>query len=53
MKDQVDNLKKDIKALALTGGISWEETGQLIDNCMYGDINFYMYLQKDYNKIGY
>jgi len=47
MKDQVDNLKKrDIKAIALTGGISWEETGQLLDNCMYGGYKF-LYLSPE------
>lgn len=37
MKDQVENLKiKDIKAIALTGGISFEETSNLLDNCQFG-----------------
>lgn len=38
MKDQVENLKnKDIKAIALTGGISFEETSNLLDNCQFGN----------------
>lgn len=37
MKDQVENLKhKDIKAIALTGGVSFEETTNLLDNCEFG-----------------
>jgi ATP-dependent DNA helicase RecQ len=42
MKDQVENLKqKNIKAIALTGGIPFEVT------------NFYTFLQNVYNKIGF
>lgn len=38
MKDQVENLKNnDIKAIALTGGISFEETSNLLDNCQFGN----------------
>lgn len=41
MKDQVENLKqKNIKAIALTGGISFEETNNLLDNCTFGDYKF-------------
>lgn len=41
MKDQVENLKqKNIKAIALTGGISFEETNNLLDNCAYGNYKF-------------
>jgi ATP-dependent DNA helicase RecQ len=41
MKDQVENLKnKNIKAIALTGGISFEETNNLLDNCVFGDYKF-------------
>lgn len=41
MKDQVENLKnRDIKALALVGGISFEETSQLLDNCTFGGYKF-------------
>lgn len=41
MKDQVENLKsKNIKAIALTGNISFEETNNLLDNCAYGDYKF-------------
>ena len=41
MKDQVENLKsKNIKAIALTGGISLEETNNLLDNCAFGGYKF-------------
>lgn len=41
MKDQVENLKnKDIKAIALVGGITFEETNQLLDNCLFGGYKF-------------
>lgn len=47
MKDQVENLKaKNIKAIALTGSISFEETNDLLDNCMYGDYKF-LYLSPE------
>lgn len=41
MKDQVDNLmKRDIKAIALTGGIHTDEVITLLDNCVYGNYKF-------------
>lgn len=41
MKDQVHQLqKRDIKAIALTGGIHSEELIQLLDNCQYGNYKF-------------
>lgn len=41
MKDQVDNLmKRDIKAIALTGGIPTDEVITLLDNCVYGNYKF-------------
>ncbi|HEY0046092.1 MAG TPA: RecQ family ATP-dependent DNA helicase [Flavobacterium sp.] len=47
MKDQVRNLeKRNIKAIALTGGISAEETNQLLDNCMFGNYKF-LYLSPE------
>jgi ATP-dependent DNA helicase RecQ len=47
MKDQVDNLmKRDIKALALTGGISADEVITLLDNCLYGNYKF-LYLSPE------
>jgi ATP-dependent DNA helicase RecQ len=47
MKDQVENLKnKNIKAIALTGGISFEETNNLLDNCVFGDYKF-LYLSPE------
>lgn len=47
MKDQVENLiKRDIKALALTGGISTDETITLLDNCLYGNYKF-LYLSPE------
>lgn len=47
MKDQVENLKnKNIKAIALTGGISFEETNNLLDNCAFGGYKF-LYLSPE------
>ena len=47
MKDQVENLKnKNIKAIALTGGISFEETNNLLDNCAFGNYKF-LYLSPE------
>ena len=47
MKDQVENLKtKNIKAIALMGGISFEETNNLLDNCAFGDYKF-LYLSPE------
>jgi ATP-dependent DNA helicase RecQ len=47
MKDQVENLtKRDIKALALTGGISSDEMITLLDNCLYGNYKF-LYLSPE------
>ena len=47
MKDQVQNLqKKDIKAIALTGGIYQEELIDLLDNCQYGNYKF-LYLSPE------
>ncbi|WP_136668736.1 ATP-dependent DNA helicase RecQ [Flavobacterium sp. H122] len=41
MKDQVAQLqKRDIKAIALTGGIHADELIQLLDNCQYGNYKF-------------
>jgi ATP-dependent DNA helicase RecQ len=42
MKDQVANLqKRNIKAIALTGGIKSDEMIDLLDNCLE-TINFYL-----------
>ncbi len=47
MKDQVENLtKRAIKAIALTGGISADETITLLDNCLYGNYKF-LYLSPE------
>ncbi|KAB1154331.1 RecQ family ATP-dependent DNA helicase [Flavobacterium luteum] len=47
MKDQVANLqKKDIKAIALTGGIKSEEMIDLLDNCEFGNYKF-LYLSPE------
>ncbi len=47
MKNQVDNLKKKgIKAIALTGGIRFEEVSDLLDNCIYGNYKF-LYLSPE------
>lgn len=47
MKDQVSNLeKRQIKAIALTGGIHTEEIIDLLDNCQYGNYKF-LYLSPE------
>ena len=47
MKDQVQNLqKRDIKAIALTGGIRQDELSDLLDNCAYGNYKF-LYLSPE------
>lgn len=47
MKDQVMNLqKREIKAIALTGGIHTEEIIDLLDNCQYGNYKF-LYLSPE------
>lgn len=47
MKDQVMNLqKRDIKSIALTGGIHTEEIIDLLDNCQYGNFKF-LYLSPE------
>jgi ATP-dependent DNA helicase RecQ len=47
MKDQVANLqKRDIKAIALTGGIQSEEIIDLLDNCQFGNYKF-LYLSPE------
>jgi ATP-dependent DNA helicase RecQ len=41
IKDQVDNLQsRDIKAIALTGGLKSEEINVFLDNCQYGNYKF-------------
>jgi ATP-dependent DNA helicase RecQ len=45
--DQIDHLRsKGIKALALTGGIPFEEVIDLLDNCVYGNYKF-LYLSPE------
>lgn len=47
MKDQVENLqKRDIKAIALTGGIQSDEMIELLDNCQFGNYKF-LYLSPE------
>lgn len=47
MKDQVANLQKiNIKAIAMTGGISSDEISDLIDNCQFGNYKF-LYLSPE------
>ncbi len=47
MKDQVANLQQiDIKAIALTGGISSNEMINLLDNCQFGNYKF-LYLSPE------
>lgn len=47
IQDQVNQLKaKGIKAIALVGGISYEELNNLLDNCLYGNYKF-LYLSPE------
>lgn len=47
MKDQVQNLeKRNIKAIALTGNLSFDETMTVFDNCLYGNYKF-LYLSPE------
>ncbi|MDT0554539.1 RecQ family ATP-dependent DNA helicase [Patiriisocius hiemis] len=47
MNDQVKSLKiKDIKALAITGGVSFSELNTLLDNASYGNYKF-LYLSPE------
>lgn len=47
MKDQVANLqKRDIKAMALTGGISTDDMIELLDNAQFGNYKF-LYLSPE------
>ena len=47
MKDQVQALNdKDIKAMALTSGISYNQLDTLLDNCIYGNYKF-LYLSPE------
>ncbi|NER11491.1 ATP-dependent DNA helicase RecQ [Muriicola jejuensis] len=47
IRDQVTGLKrKGIKAVALTGGISFDEASILLDNCLYGGYRF-LYLSPE------
>ncbi len=47
IQNQVDSLKeKNIKAIALTGGIPFDEINDLLDNCLYGNYKF-LYLSPE------
>ncbi|MGY5849530.1 RecQ family ATP-dependent DNA helicase [Salegentibacter sp. F14] len=47
MQDQVNALKnKGIKAMALTGGISFQDLDTALDNCIYGNYKF-LYLSPE------
>lgn len=47
MKDQVENLqKRNIKALALSGGLSTNDLIDLLDNCQFGNYRF-LYLSPE------
>ncbi len=47
MKDQVQNLgRRNIKAIALTGGIHSDELSDLLDNCKFGNYKF-LYLSPE------
>jgi len=47
IQDQVNQLKnRNIKAIALTGGISFAEVNNLLDNCVHGNYKF-LYLSPE------
>lgn len=47
IQNQVNTLKeKGIKAIALTGGISFDEVSKLLDNCLHGNYKF-LYLSPE------
>jgi len=47
MKDQVQNLQsKNIKAIALTGGVSQDDIIDILDNCQFGNYKF-LYLSPE------
>lgn len=47
MKDQVQNLQsKNIKAIALTGGVSQDDVINILDNCQFGNYKF-LYLSPE------
>lgn len=47
IQNQVDGLKqKGVKAIALTGGIPFDEINDLLDNCLYGNYKF-LYLSPE------
>ncbi len=47
IQDQVEQLKsKGIKALALVGGMTFEEVSDALDNCLYGNYKF-LYLSPE------
>ncbi len=53
MKDQVENLqKRNIKALALTGGLSTNDLIDLLDNCQFGNYKF-LYLSPERLQIAW
>ncbi len=47
IKDQIDQLKnRGIKAVGITGGISYRELDDVLDNCVYGNYDF-LYLSPE------
>ncbi|AVR46461.1 RecQ family ATP-dependent DNA helicase [Christiangramia fulva] len=47
MEDQVNALaQKNIKAMAITGGISFDDLDRMLDNCIYGNYKF-LYLSPE------
>lgn len=47
MEDQINTLQnKNIKAMAITSGISYQELDQKLDNCIYGNYKF-LYLSPE------
>ena len=46
MNDQIENLKpKNIKAVAITSGLTFSEQDVALDNCIYGNYKF-LYLSE-------
>ena len=47
IQDQIESIRqKGIKAIALTGGLPFEEVNNLLDNCLYGNYKF-LYLSPE------
>jgi ATP-dependent DNA helicase RecQ len=53
INERPSSTKRNIKAIALTGGIRSEEMIDLLDNCHSEIINFFIYHQNVYNQTGF